>query len=191
MKKLHEFDEVFDAQRVFRLLLEAMANPARRVSLGACAARFPHSAGALLAIGMTLLDNEVSFHVFGDVALAGALLSLTLSHQVSPEQADFLFVPHAADAAAAIAAAKCGTLASPHLSATVILLDDGVGDCPVRLWGAGIDGVAAVSLSEAAHAALLLRDAQGHAYPQGMDLVFVTGGGQLYAIPRLTQREVR
>lgn len=33
MKKLHSFDEVFDGQKVFRLVLEAMSNPGRKVSI--------------------------------------------------------------------------------------------------------------------------------------------------------------
>ena len=33
MNTLHNFDEVFDTQRVFRKLLEAMSNPGRIVSV--------------------------------------------------------------------------------------------------------------------------------------------------------------
>ena len=33
MKTLHQFDEVFDTQAVFRLLLDAMSNPPRTVSV--------------------------------------------------------------------------------------------------------------------------------------------------------------
>ena len=35
MKTLHQFDEVFDTQAVFRLLLDAMSNPPRTVSVAA------------------------------------------------------------------------------------------------------------------------------------------------------------
>ena len=33
MKTLHQFDEVFDTQAVFRKVLEAMSNPTRMVSV--------------------------------------------------------------------------------------------------------------------------------------------------------------
>lgn len=33
MKTLHQFDEVFDTQAVFRKVLEAMSNPTRTVSV--------------------------------------------------------------------------------------------------------------------------------------------------------------
>ena len=33
MKQLHTFDDIFDTQKTFRLLLDAMANPSRVVSI--------------------------------------------------------------------------------------------------------------------------------------------------------------
>lgn len=191
MKKLHDFDEVFDSQRAFRLILEAMANPTRKVSLRECAQKFHGGLTPLLTIGMTLLDNEVSFYTHGDEPLSDQLVSLTLSQRAALEAADFLFVPSAADAEAIIPFAKYGTLRDPHLSATVIVLDNGAGVHPMRLYGPGIDGVAELVVSDAAHAAILARDRQCYEYPQGIDLMFVSGEGELYAIPRLTLREVR
>ncbi|HNW87089.1 MAG TPA: phosphonate C-P lyase system protein PhnH [Candidatus Limiplasma sp.] len=190
MKKLHDFDEVFDSQRAFRLILEAMANPTRKVSLQSCARKFHAGVAPFLAIGMTLLDNAVSFCVHNDEALANDLVSLTLAERATPESADFLFVPDASAVEALIPAAKRGTLRDPHLSATVIVLDNGTPSHPVRLYGPGIDGVAEVALTDAALAALATRDRQAYEYPQGIDLIFVTGEGELYAIPRLTLREV-
>lgn len=191
MKKLHDFDEVFDSQRAFRLILDAMANPTRRVSLAACAERFHAGDKPLLAIGMTLLDNEVSFHAVGDEALEAELRSLTLARSASLEKADFVFVKTVGDVEATIPFVKYGTLRDPHLSATVVVLDGGAGDHPMQLHGPGIDGVATFSASDAAYAALCARDRQCYEYPQGIDLIFITGDGELYAIPRRTLREAR
>lgn len=191
MKKLHDFDEVFDSQRAFRLILEAMANPTRKVSLREYAQKFHGRLTPLLAIGMTLLDNEVSFYTHVDEEFSQQLVSLTLSERASLEAADFLFVPSAADAEAVIPFAKYGTLRDPHLSAAVIVLDNGAGEHPLRLYGPGIAGTVEFAASDAAYAAIMARDRQCYEYPQGIDLIFVSGEGELYAIPRLTLREVR
>ena len=69
MKTLHQFDEVFDTQAVFRLLLEAMANPTRVVSIAAQKEKLFGNYSAFLVLGMTLLDNEVTFSTCGEEAL--------------------------------------------------------------------------------------------------------------------------
>ena len=61
----------------------------------------------------------------------------------------------------------------------------------IGLQGPGIDGVAAYAATDAACAALEARDAQHYQYPQGIDMLLVTEGGALTALPRLTMREVR
>ena len=53
MKTLHQFDEVFDTQAVFRLLLDAMSNPPRTVSVAAQKEKLFGDYGAFLALGMT------------------------------------------------------------------------------------------------------------------------------------------
>lgn len=68
MKTLHQFDEVFDTQAVFRKLLEAMSNPARTVSVAEQKEKLLGDYRALLALGMTLLDNEVTFSACKDEA---------------------------------------------------------------------------------------------------------------------------
>ncbi len=191
MKKLHDFDEVFDTQQTFRLLLDAMANPTRTVDIRPSAAKFHTGERPLLAIGMTLLDNEVAFHVVGDEALAGELRSLTLARYTDAAQADYVFAKTVEDVQAVIPQLKCGTLRDPHISATLILLDSAQGSHPMVLCGPGIDGTVAYEASDLAYAAITMRDQQCYEYPQGIDLLLVSGGGDLHAIPRLTRREVR
>jgi alpha-D-ribose 1-methylphosphonate 5-triphosphate synthase subunit PhnH len=70
LSKKHRFDEVFDSQRIYRLVLTAMSNPGRTVRIGPFA--ISSSAPSLPAgPGFTLLDNEVSFAVCGSDVLAG------------------------------------------------------------------------------------------------------------------------
>lgn len=59
MNTLHQFDEVFDTQRVFRKLLEAMSNPGRTVSVSDEKDRLFGDFPSILAVAVTLLDNEV------------------------------------------------------------------------------------------------------------------------------------
>lgn len=94
MKTLHQFDEVFDTQAVFRLLLEAMANPTRVVSIAAQKEKLFGNNSAFLALGMTLLDNEVTFSTCGEEALQKDLQLVTLSQEAPLPQADYLFLMH-------------------------------------------------------------------------------------------------
>ena len=61
MKTLHQFDEVFDTQAVFRLLLDAMSNPTRTVSVAAQKEKLFGDYGAFLALGMTCWTTRSLF----------------------------------------------------------------------------------------------------------------------------------
>lgn len=189
LSKKHSFHTVFDSQSVFRRVLEAMSNPARTVSIQSCADKLFGDSPALLALAMTLLDNETGFNACGDAALAQDIVSLTLARENPIDAADFVFIGDAHALEQVIESAKCGTLADPHRSATIIVQDDGVAECRLTLYGPGIDGEVSAEVSQTVRAALQLRDAQYYEYPQGIDFMFVTGGGALFAIPRLVRWE--
>ncbi|HWQ78658.1 MAG TPA: phosphonate C-P lyase system protein PhnH [Anaerovoracaceae bacterium] len=212
MKRIHSFDEVFDAQKVFRLILTAVANPARIVNIKPFADKLYGDEPGMLAIAMTLLDNEVSFHVCGSGGLSEDIISLTLSKQENPEQADYIFITEPGILEAAIKTAKCGSLQDPHKSATLIIKAEGnrggnhlpgqgacgeTGDrddedkfCVLRLTGPGIGETAELSASEPVRTALDIRDGQFYEYPQGIDMIFVSEDGSLFAVPRLIRKEV-
>ena len=92
MKQLHSFDEVFDSQVVYRKLLEAMANPCRRLSVREQADKMYGDDAILLAFAMTLLDNEMTFNTCGDTVLASDIALLTLAQNTDTDKADFIFV---------------------------------------------------------------------------------------------------
>ena len=190
IRKKHSFDEVFDAQKVFRLLLTAMSNPTRVVYIKKFADKLFGASPQLLALAFTLLDNEVSFVVCGCQTLAEDISILTLSEKVSAEQADYLFVTDPSLLETAIAAAKCGTPEDPHESATVIIKDGGAACHKIKLSGPGIDGTAELLATETVNNALDLRDIQGYEYPQGIDLIIVSENGEMFAVPRLVKKEV-
>ncbi len=191
LSKKHSFHTVFDSQGVFRSVLEAMSNPTRTVSIQSYADKLFGDSPALLALAMTLLDNETGFTACGNPALVQDIVSLTLAKESLIDAADFVFVNDVDALEQVIRSAKCGTLADPHRSATVIVQDDGAAECRLALYGPGIDGQISVEVSSTVHTALQLREAQYYEYPQGIDFIFVTGGGTLFAIPRLVRWEAK
>jgi alpha-D-ribose 1-methylphosphonate 5-triphosphate synthase subunit PhnH len=193
LSKKHNFDPVFDSQQVFRLLLEAMSNPTKVVNIKEYADKLYGGNPVFLALAMTLLDNETGFYTCGDLALQEDITALTLARNEQIGCADFIFVgdslPDAPQSClkSVIENAKCGALADPHLSATVIIQNEGEHDIPLTLHGPGIDGHIVVRTTHTVTEALTARDAQYYEYPQGIDLIFVAGEGDLFAIPRLTR----
>ena len=116
------YDEVFDAQRHFRTVLDAMARPGKINRLVTVAltppGRLNHGAAC---VAFALLNADVGFHLdgFGD-AEAEYLRVNTSSRAVAAEAAEFVFVSGLAQTSA-IRAAKVGVPAYPETSATAII----------------------------------------------------------------------
>jgi alpha-D-ribose 1-methylphosphonate 5-triphosphate synthase subunit PhnH len=188
--KKYSFDTVFDSQKVFRLILDAMSNPMRVVNIKEYSDKLHGDHPVFLAVAMTLLDNEVSFHEGEDNSLTDEIASLTLAKREDIKEADFIFVINPDGVEQAIKNAKCGTLSDPHKSATIIIQNDGVPVCRLTFTGPGINGKVEAQVTQTVNDAIIARDAQYFEYPQGIDLIFVSSEGELFAIPRLTEMEV-
>ena len=188
MKQLHEFDEVFDAQKTFRIILEAMANPFRLLSVAKAGEKmfgaYPH----MLAVAMTLLDNETTYYVCDEGELSEQIKLLTHARPVEACEADYIFVTKPEQLMQVIEAAKMGTLEDPHKSATLVIENDGDRSKQAEFYGPGIQDMAQVMLTEAMEQAVSLRDAQEYEYPQGIDFIFLSREGTLCCIPRLVLR---
>jgi len=190
LTKKHNFDLVYDSQKVFRLVLYAMSNPASFVNIKEHADKLYGNLPECMALAMTLLDYEVSFNTCQDHMLSEEIALLTHARRENHENADFIFVCNPDDLRTAIENAKCGTLTDPHKSATVIIRNDGEPLYRLTLSGPGIDGRTAISASQTVKDAIELRDAQNYEYPQGIDLLFISQTGEMFAVPRLTRMEV-
>jgi len=188
--KKFSFDEIFDSQRIYRLILTAMSNPTRTVNIKEFADKLYGDYPEMLAIAMSLLDNEVSFFTFGSEELSEEIVSLTLSRRESAENADYIFVAEPTEMVFAIESAKCGTLRDPHKSATLIVRNADTEKCRLRLRGAGIREETEFETTALVKTALEIRDRQFYEYPQGIDFIFVSENGELLSIPRLTLWEV-
>jgi alpha-D-ribose 1-methylphosphonate 5-triphosphate synthase subunit PhnH len=90
VKTKHDFDMVDGTQEVFRLLLDALANPGRPVNFGSQVKQFA-SNGRWLAPALTVLDNETGFYWNGSPETAEEIRFLSGAAQVPLEKADFAF----------------------------------------------------------------------------------------------------
>jgi phosphonate C-P lyase system protein PhnH len=189
MKTKHQFDMVSGTQEVFRLLLEALANPGRPVDLSAHVCQFAVN-GRWLAPALTLLDNETGFFWDGPSDLGEEIRFLSGAVQVPLENADFVFLSSLgadteSEASHVLCQAKGGTHRDPHNSALIFAATRGKQDQSVALKGPGIppDGrKVAVSAVEAAW--IKARDAQGFEYPCGVEIIFIREDNSLLAITR-------
>lgn len=194
MELEYQFDFVHDGQKVFRRLLDALANPGRIESIGNEAGKFEGRYAALLALGCTLLDNEEKMYVEKNPALSAELHSLTLCRESELDQADYVFLSSEMNYGSMeqiLKNVKHGTYADPQESATLILLCESIeGEDEMTLTGPGIDGARAVKVYPYIRKVIALYRSLKIEYPLGVDLVFVDGKGQLLGIPRLVkQRE--
>jgi alpha-D-ribose 1-methylphosphonate 5-triphosphate synthase subunit PhnH len=190
LTKKHSFDAVFDSQKVFRLILEAFSNPTRVVNIKKYADKLSGGNPELLAVAVTLLDNEVSFNTCGNNPLSDEIVSLTHAKKEHIGSADFIFACDPGDIKNVIENVKCGTLADPHKSATVVIGNNGVPDCRLTFCGSGIDGRATIEATQTVKDAIATRDAQYYEYPQGIELIFISNHSDIIAIPRTSHMEV-
>jgi len=191
------FDHCLDSQTLFRRLLQATARPGTLVDLRPLALTVPPgSLRPACALLLAVLDLEVSLHVVGPEAatIAEYLCFNTGAWNASIENADFILVtaPSAGDI---IGRVKRGTLAAPHLGATVIytpaslVLSADPADPTLALQGPGIAGEARLPVRgmpvEEWDRLESLMD-----FPLGVDIWLASREGDLAVIPRSTRFRV-
>lgn len=190
-KLTYTFDMVHDAQKVFRELLDALANPGQKKSIAPQAAQFPRPFGALAAIGCTLLDQEEVMYVEKNPRLSELLRDLTFAHPDTLQEADYLFLSSELNYASVkeiMKNAKKGTYADPHTGAVLIFFCETLdGDTDITLEGPGIDGTLTFSGTLYLKNLLKLRQELRTEYPLGLDFYCVTEEGELMGFPRLTK----
>ena len=187
LTKKHSFDLVFDSQKIYRLILEAVSNPGKIVCLQKYASKLYGDAPNFLAVALTLLDNEVSFCVLGNNSLSDEISSLTRAQPDESEVADFIFICDSNDLELVIKTAKYGTLSDPHKSAIILIKNDNAPSLRTTLSGPGIDGQSEHILTQTVTDAIMIRDSLNLEYPLGIDFFFISCTGDLLAIPRLVK----
>ncbi|RJR30904.1 MAG: phosphonate C-P lyase system protein PhnH [Desulfobacteraceae bacterium] len=182
-------------RRCYRILLQAMSRPGRVFRLEK-EEREESPFFPFLAIARCLLDQEVSFCVFGEDAMKPAMISATGARAAGLQEADFIFASRGTGRA--IMEAKRGTPESPEEGATLISCvnepgTDGLDRCRVRLVGPGIPGKEGISPEMSGIGPEDLRALQtaNAEYPMGVDAVFVRKDGSVMCIPRSCRIQLR
>lgn len=183
-------DPVLESQRVFRVLLEAMARPGRVLRLESSARGVAPFAAEAMALALTLLDGDTPTWIDRPTPAIEAHLGFHCACPLVQRREDARFAlissPATLDGFEGFA---LGTAEYPDRSATLLLQVETVSARGVRLRGPGIEtnlGFGAAPLPEG-----FWRWAQvNHGlYPLGLDLVFAAPG-RLAAIPRSTAIEL-
>lgn len=188
------YDEVFDAQRHFRTVLDAMSRPGRvnRLTgpvLSPPAPFLPASA----AVAFALLNADVTFHLTGFTDAAAAYLTAhTHSRPAPAAQADFLFLSGNAPLDA-VHEARLGLPAYPEGGATVIVQieqvgrSSSVGGLQLTLEGPGIESREIVYVAGLRSELPALLQERNREFPLGLDAIFVTPHDSLFCLPRTTR----
>lgn len=183
-------DPVLDAQRTFRVALEALARPGRIGTIRDAFEPAPGLGTAATALCLALLDHDTP--VWLDHAAAGAAAYLRF-HCGCPivtktDAARFAVI---ADGAAPppLSRFSDGSDAYPDRSATLIVETGGLReDGPLRLTGPGIE--TEHRLTAAGLPDRFWQDWRANAarFPRGVDL-FLTCGARICGLPRTTSVE--
>ena len=186
----HHTKAVFDDRKTFRLIYDAVTNPAKAVNIADSVDMLIGDDPMILAVAMTLLDGEVSFNVCEKHSLSAEITSLTHARNVSADSADYIFIYDLNAIIPVMESIKLTTLSKPLKSSTVVIRNDGEPVCPLKFSGPGIDGTKTVTVSQNVKRAIILRDSLNFVYPQGVDMIFISSLGDLFAIPRFIRVHV-
>lgn len=192
---MNNFDETAYTQTVFRTLLDCMARPGTIGSLkpapGELNAPFTKY---FLGVALTLLDQEVVFHVWNDRRQVEAQLQMhTMSQPGDLEDCDYLLVY--GEENFEINRLKKGSCQFPDESATIICQVDRLAAPPIhqvekirlRLHGPGIQQAREISVGGLNPGMLEPWRQCNREFPLGLDWILVDRSGQVCCIPRSTR----
>ncbi|WP_163536998.1 phosphonate C-P lyase system protein PhnH [Gracilibacillus sp. YIM 98692] len=193
------FDVTSDTQEIYRKLLGGMARPGSIQSIQKSAQKLSaisKEGASLLAIALTLLDKEASFHFMtNDKEEWNHYIKWqTFSEPETIQQADYLFVNqllNEAEIAQLLQKVKKGSLEEPYNSATLIIRVDNISSNKsngniLKLSGPGINGSSICYMNGISNSWFTFRESLNSEYPMGVDFIFTTESGEFIAIPRTT-----
>lgn len=199
---LTTFDEVFDAQQVFRVVLDALSRPGRTFSLTNIDLEVPASLGKCRAlVARTLLDHNTSFHIADANQLAEEYIRRTTSSRVAAiEEAEFVFLNGTSPAYLAELPSS-GDLLYPETAATLLLQvaevsQDPLEEClELRITGPGVETIQSVYVSGLDRDLIRTIASRNVEYPLGLDTLlccdFSVGRTCVVGLPRTAAIEIR
>ncbi len=184
-------EPVFDAQGVFRAVMDAMARPGKVVELSGKTAPPAPLTPEAGAIALTLFDHETPVWLGQKLAVSPAVADWLRFHTgcpivTEPDEAAFALASDAAQMPVLTAFAK-GSADYPDRSTTLIVaIDTFDGPEMLTLKGPGIRDTTHLS-PHPLPIGFIDQAAANHAlFPRGVDMLFVTAG-KLAALPRSTR----
>ena len=180
-------DPVRDSQTVFRVVLDAMANPGRIAPLPVLVEAQDRLGPSAAAICLALVDYETPLWLDPTLASPGAAGYLgfhTGAPMASgPETAGFAVLE---GATTRLEVFNTGSDAYPEQGATVIIqVPDLSTEGPLTLSGPGIDGQRRLGVVGVPDRFWGERAAVNGGFPRGLDLIFCAGR-RIAALPRTT-----
>jgi alpha-D-ribose 1-methylphosphonate 5-triphosphate synthase subunit PhnH len=184
------YDEVFDAQEHYRLLLDSLSRPGKINILPLLEIQQPgaiNNASALIAF--SLLNTDTSFCVIGDNKMADFIALHTSALNKELQQADYIFISGLQNEDF-IAELKTGTLSYPEDSATIIAdvieISDSLisNSLKLTLKGPGIQGSTTVYVSGLNPLILDEIKEKNLEFPLGIDLFLTDKASRVIGIPR-------
>ena len=195
MRREVSYDEVFDAQHHFRIILDGMARPGKIKVLDEMDIQPPaglNQASAIIA--MALLNTDATFYAEGEnsVEIESYIALNTAAQPVSVGEADFIFIAGTYNAEI-IFEAKTGTLPYPEESATFVLDVQEISAAPkddvvmLTMKGPGIESETIVYIKGINAEILEGAREQNLEFPLGIDLIITDRQNKLMCIPRSNQ----
>jgi alpha-D-ribose 1-methylphosphonate 5-triphosphate synthase subunit PhnH len=192
------YDEVFDAQKHFRSILDSIARPGKINRLGAVSLDPPPGLNAASVLAaFALLDANTTFHVAGmERGEAAYLTANTNAARADLSKAHFVFAS-GMDSPEFLEDVDCGTLPYPDTAATLVLQVARASASPLAdslrltLRGPGIQAETAVFVQGLSPDLLLAIQARNAEFPLGLDTIatFVDEAGApcVFGLPRSTK----
>lgn len=183
------FDKVFDTQRIYRLILDAMARPGIVNSLSVFKLHPPSGLSlAAAAVALTLFDSETCFSVLPyDQAIIDYLMINTGAAACLVDAAEFILV-NGREEVMEINEVCCGTLISPEKGATLIMMVDSlvatVHGSKLVLKGPGIKDSSWMNISGLDQENIRAISELNQEYPLGVDVIYVDQAGNVACVPR-------
>ena len=185
------YNEIFDAQLHFRIILDSMSRPGKVNNIGEIKIQSPeklHPASALVAFA--LLNSDVAFYAQNNKeTISEYFVVNTNSKPTSINKADFVFIDGSNDGEVVLEANN-GVLEYPEKSATIVIDVDNIYDVPkdqtheIILQGPGVNGEKRVYIRNISASILQALKEQNSEYPLGVDVILTDSEGNIMCIPR-------
>lgn len=188
------YDEIFDAQRHFRTLLDSMSRPGKINRFAPLALTPPDDLPRATAyVAFALLNADVAAHTVGYAASAESYFRANTQCRLeSASLADFIFMSGEGEVAA-INEAKVGIPTYPETGATVVLAvnhigkSSSTGGVQLILEGPGIETREILFVTGLRAELLAALKAKNAEFPLGIDAVLVSADECVICLPRTTR----